>query len=72
MRCYFMRRGHIADVELLEGGPSDQEAIERARKLFEARKDQFEGFEVWEGARKIIQEPPPDDTETSPNPNSSG
>jgi hypothetical protein len=31
------------------------------RELFEARKDQFEGFEVWKGARMIIQEPPPVD-----------
>jgi hypothetical protein len=60
MRCYFMKDGHIADVEpeALEG-LSDQQAVERARQLFEARRDKFDGFEVREGARVIIQEPPP-------------
>jgi hypothetical protein len=52
MRCYFMRGGHIADVETLEG-LSDQEAVEKARELFAARKNQFDGFEVWERDRML-------------------
>lgn len=59
MRCYFMRNGHIVDVEAEElMGLSEREAIERARELFAARKADFDGFEVWEGTRVVIREPP--------------
>jgi hypothetical protein len=56
MRCYLMRSGHIAAVEEL-AGLSDQQAIERCREIFDARKleSKFEGFEVWELARMLIQ-----------------
>jgi hypothetical protein len=37
MRCFFMKGGHIADVEVLEG-LSDQEAVEKSRELFAARR----------------------------------
>jgi hypothetical protein len=59
MRRFLMNDGHIAAVEpeALQG-LSDEEALARARMLFEARKDKFDGFEVWEGARVVIQEPP--------------
>jgi hypothetical protein len=43
MRCYFMKRGHIVGVELLDG-LSDEQAGEKARALFEARTDSVEGF----------------------------
>ena len=42
MRCYFMRDGHIAAVELLNV-KSDEEAVEKCRALFEERKSKFEG-----------------------------
>jgi hypothetical protein len=58
VRCYFMRGGHIAGVELLDV-KSDEEAIEKCVALFEERKSRFEGFEVWDRARKIAEGPPP-------------
>jgi len=59
MRCYFMRNGHItvAAVELLDA-VSDEEAIEKAKSLFAERRYQFEGFEVWDGARKVVAHSP--------------
>jgi hypothetical protein len=59
MRCYFMRDGHIAGVEEMPS-LTDEEAVQKARSLFAARKDKFkfDGFEVWELARVVIQEPP--------------
>ena len=46
MRCYFIRGGHIADVDKLAEF-SDEEAIAKAHALFSERKDLFEGFELW-------------------------
>ena len=60
MRCYFMRGGHIAAVELLDV-TSDEEAVEKCRALFEERKSTFEGFEVWDRTRKIAVHPPLED-----------
>ena len=60
MRCYFMRDGHIAAVELLDV-KSDEEAVEKCRALFEERKSKFEGFEVWDRTRKIAHGPPRED-----------
>jgi hypothetical protein len=57
MRCFFMRGGHIAAVELLEVN-SDQEAVEKCKALFEERKPKYDGFEVWDRARKIAEGPP--------------
>jgi hypothetical protein len=56
MRCFFVRAGHIAAVETLDV-KSDEEAIEKSKALFEERKAEFEGFEVWDGARKLAVEP---------------
>ena len=60
VRCYFMRDGHIAGVEELPG-LSDEEAIQKGRELFEARKTQhaFDGFEVWKLEKMLIQHPAP-------------
>jgi hypothetical protein len=71
VRLYFMKGGHIAGVEsdALQD-LSDEGAIEKARELFAARRDQFDGFELWQGARMVIQEPPPDNN--SPVPYSPG
>jgi hypothetical protein len=56
MRCYFMRDGHIADVEPLFG-LADDEAVKTSREMFEARKieNRYDGFEVWELSRMILQ-----------------
>ena len=62
VRCYLMRDGHIAAVELLDV-KSDEEAVEKCRALFEERKSKFEGFEVWDHARKIAHGPPREDDE---------
>ena len=53
MRCYFLRDGQIAGVEML-ADLSDQNAIARARLLFSERKGSFVGFEVWDNARMIF------------------
>jgi hypothetical protein len=55
-----MRCGHIKAVEVIPG-LTDEEAVKKSREMFEARKDkaQYDGFEVWEQARLIIQYPPP-------------
>jgi hypothetical protein len=56
VRCFFMKHGHITAVELLPG-LNDEEAVKRSHELFAARKNEagYEGFEVWEQARMIIQ-----------------
>jgi hypothetical protein len=46
MRCYFLRNGHIFEVEPLPG--ADEQAIEKGHALFEAREDQLDGFEIWD------------------------
>lgn len=56
MRCYFMRGGHIQSVEELPG-LTDAEAVEKAHALFAERKREFEGFEVWDRSRVLIQYP---------------
>jgi hypothetical protein len=53
MLCYFLRDGHIAGVEMLPLGLSDQDAITRAHTLSSKRKGPFDGFEVWDHARFV-------------------
>jgi hypothetical protein len=60
MRCYLLRGGHIAAVELLDAN-SDEEAVEQCRALFEERKSKFEALEVWDRTRKIAEGPRCDD-----------
>ena len=58
MRCYFMKGGHIAAVELLDGKPDDDSAIDMARALFNARsREHFDGFEIWDGKRVVFRYP---------------
>ena len=53
MRCYLMRKGHIADVEFLTAGPDDA-LIKQAKQIFRERTDRpFDGFEVWDRARRV-------------------
>ena len=60
MRCYFMRGGHIADVEEVTG-ISDEQAIAKAHTLFSEHKRLFEGFELWDCARFMISHREPAD-----------
>jgi hypothetical protein len=54
MRCFFLRGGHIGS------GLSDQEAIEKAQKLFFLeRRGQFRGFEVWDRTRVAFRHTDP-------------
>jgi hypothetical protein len=58
MRCFFLRNGHVAEVEMLTG-LSDQEAIAKADLLFSERSAHFDAFEVWERARMVLRHPDP-------------
>lgn len=58
MRCYFVYNDHFRSVEILTE-TSDQAAILEARELFEERKDDFEGFEVWDSKRLVYKHPGP-------------
>lgn len=61
MRCYFMRNGHIAAVEVLEEGSDDKAAIKQGSALFVARLRQgFEGFEIWDRERVVFRYPEED------------
>ena len=66
MRCYFMRNGHIAAVEILDDVKDDATAIKRGSALFLQRvRAGFEGFEIWERDRMVFQYPE-DDSAASP------
>jgi hypothetical protein len=54
----FHSRRNIADVDKLVEF-SDEEAIAKVHALFSERKDLFEGFELWDGARVLIGHPEP-------------
>lgn len=56
MRCYFMRDGHIAAVEVLVD-VSDAAAIAQAQALFAERREKYGGFEVWDRARFVYRFP---------------
>ena len=59
MWCYFFHAGHIAGVEVLPPGLSDEEAVARAQILSAKRKGPFDGYELWDGARLVIRCPDP-------------
>lgn len=53
MRCYFMRAGHIAAVEFLQHG-SDENLIKQGKILFNERANGlYDGFDVWDGKRRL-------------------
>ena len=56
MRCYLMRKGHIAAVVLLTSG-TDDSLIDQGKACFAARASEFDGFEVWDRARKLYVYP---------------
>jgi hypothetical protein len=60
MRCYFMKRGHIAGVEPIPG-LSNEETLMRGRELFAEEQEArgYDGFEVWDLARFIFRRPAP-------------
>ncbi len=53
MQCYFLRNGHLAGVEMLPPGLSDEDAIARAHTLSSKRKGPLDGLEVWDRARFV-------------------
>ena len=57
LRCYLMKNGHIATVEFLTAG-SDEVLIEQGHAIFRERMGQrYDGFEVWDGARRVFVHP---------------
>ncbi len=58
MWCYFLCGGHIAGVEVLPLGLSDEDAIARAQTLSSKRGGPFDGFELWDRARFVLKAPP--------------
>ena len=53
MRCYLMRKGVLWGLEFLTAG-NDDSLIEEAQRIFRERTDRpFDGFEVWDGARRV-------------------
>jgi hypothetical protein len=53
MRCFLVRNGHFADFEFLTLGP-DEALIEQGKRIFRERTGRpFDGFEVWDGARRV-------------------
>lgn len=58
MRCYFMKRGHIAAVEFLSN-TTDEGRIAEGLELFEAKgmPSGAEGFEIWDGPRFVYRFP---------------
>ena len=58
MRCYFMRNGHIASVEILDGITDDISAIKLGSSAFLKRLgERFDGFEIWERDRMVFRYP---------------
>ena len=56
MRCYFLKNEVIRAVEVVRC-TSDDAAIETALQMFERRKDEFAGIELWDGNRLVHQHP---------------
>jgi len=57
MRCYFLRDGRIAGVEVLPTDLSDEAAIARAHALARKRKGPLDNLEVWDYARFVFRHP---------------
>jgi hypothetical protein len=55
MRCYFLRGGQIAGVNMLPRGLSDQDALGRAESQSLKRRGLIDGLEVWDRARLIFR-----------------
>jgi hypothetical protein len=57
MLCYFLRDGHLAGVEMLPLGLSDESAIAKAAGRLAKRNGPFTALEVWDGARLVLRAP---------------
>ena len=57
MPCYFLRDGHVAGVEMLPFGLSDEGAIARTRTLCSKRKGPLNGLELWDHGRMVFRHP---------------
>jgi hypothetical protein len=55
MRCYLLRGGQSAGIEILPLGLSDEDAIAKAHAKAAKRKGTFDGLEVWDGARFVFR-----------------
>ena len=70
MRCYFMRDGHIVDVEPIEGARDDADAIDYGVRRFRIRVNEnhepLVGFEIWERTRFVYCFPTPTGKPTRP------
>jgi hypothetical protein len=55
MRCYFLRGGQIAGVNMLPRGLSDQDALGKAETQSFKRRGPVDGLEVWDRARLIFR-----------------
>lgn len=62
MRCFFMQAGHIAAAELPDNALEDDAVVRQSRALFVSRiRVGFDGFEVWNRARRICRHPEADE-----------
>jgi hypothetical protein len=62
MRCYFMRGGQIAAIELLDRALGDDAAVRQAASMFIAQMGKFERYEIRDKHRMISRftdAPPP-------------
>ena len=57
MRCYFLRGGQIAAIELLDRSLGDDAAVRQAASAFFAHMGEFEGYEVWDQNRMVFRIP---------------
>ena len=51
-RCYFMDKGRIIGVEVLNT-TRDDEAIELCKRAHQLRGGNSDGYEVWQGSRFV-------------------
>ena len=58
MRCYLLRKGHIASVQVLDPG-SDEDLIKQGKAIFAAAPadSSFDGFEIWNVGRMVYVHP---------------
>lgn len=58
MRCYLIKKGHIAAVEILVPGP-DEKLVAEAHEHFArlSGEKSYDGFEVWDRARRVYSWP---------------
>jgi hypothetical protein len=57
MRCYFLRSGQIAAIELLDRALGDDAAVCNAASIFIAHMGEYEGYEVWDQNRMVFRIP---------------